>query len=70
MAVERWHYGKLVILWAWAITVTAFALDLLKEPWAETWWVGTPLVLIIVGLPVVFSIVTWRWLTGKERSKE
>lgn len=71
MALRNWHYGKLIILWIWGIL-----LSVLSWYWAgsleperdETGLailgiVGLALVLLI---PACLSVVTWKWLGGKE----
>jgi hypothetical protein len=67
MNIQRWHWGKLVILWAWggflaALLLTRFLLQKAQE---------TPVVssLSFVGSVLILgalTIVTWLWLTGKE----
>jgi len=65
MAIRRWHWGKLVILWAWGGLLTAFELHLLETIEGRL-IVETLLIVSIVGVPVALTVVTWKWLTRKE----
>jgi hypothetical protein len=67
MAVRNWHYGKIVILWAWGGFAAALSLSQFMaqpvdhSPFAHLFEVG--LFLLIIG---ALSILTWHWLGGKE----
>jgi hypothetical protein len=64
MAIKRWHVGKLVLLWAWGtvlIGVTVRVLD--AKP---SWLVGYALIFLIFVVPITLSVLTWRWLGGRE----
>jgi len=65
LAVKDWHVGKLGLLWGWVVMLTALTVDQLKR-------IDKPLLGFIVlggmlAMPVVLSIVTWRWLSGREK---
>lgn len=66
MAIKRWHYGKLIILWGWGVVVVALALQFLETISSERYVLGTVLLLVVGGVPIALSVVTWRWLSGKE----
>ena len=67
MRIAAWHYGKLIILWAWTALLVCLifygGVDVLAN--GST---GKKLtILLAMGiLPVGMSIVTWKWLTGRQ----
>ena len=67
MNIPRWHYGKLILLWAWGAVLTVFALYLLQEISSERFVAGTLLILAVLAIPIALSVITWKWLGGKER---
>jgi hypothetical protein len=70
MGIKRWHYGKVIILWAWGVLITGFALQALDMIATERFMIGTALLVAIAGIPAVLSIITWKWLSGKESREE
>lgn len=68
MGVKHWHYGKLIILWGWGVVVIAVAFQFLKRISPERYVLGTALILVIAGAPIALSVITWRWLGGKEET--
>lgn len=68
MGIKRWHYGKLILLWGWGVLVVALAFQFLGMISSQRFVLGTVLILVIVGVPVALSVVTWRWLSGKEET--
>lgn len=66
MTIRRWHYGKLILLWAWGGVALFLGIELLAAMSAERFVVGTILVLALLAIPVFLSVVTWKWLGGKE----
>ena len=68
MPLARWHWGKLVILWAWGGTLAALSLTVyLAEPAEKSPGVSAVTLFLTLGILVALSVVTWRWLSGKER---
>jgi len=67
MSIQRWHWGKIVILWAWGGLLVALLLTRFLSQKAAVDPVGSSLSfvgsLLILG---VLTIVTWRWLGGKD----
>ena len=68
MAIQHWHWGKLIILWAWggtlsALLLTFFVLEPVQDAPTRS---AVSLVLMVVVL-MGLSAVTWRWLGGKEQ---
>jgi hypothetical protein len=65
--IRRWHWGKLVILWAWGSVIVAFLLAVFvpNEPREQPWVSSLALLGSVVTL-VVLSSVTWHWLGSKE----
>jgi hypothetical protein len=69
MSIKRWHWGKIVILWAWGGLVVALLLTRFLSQKAEVDPVVSSLslfgsVLILLAL----TIVTWLWLGGKDHA--
>lgn len=67
MRIRRWHWGKIVILWAWGGIVVAMLLARFLSQKADVdpgssllSFIGS--ILILGGL----TAVTWVWLGGKE----
>ena len=65
MAVRSWHVGKIVLLWAWGVVLVILALDALKK--IDNPVTGFGLIVGLVAIPIALSVVTWRWLGGKEQ---
>ncbi len=68
MSIRRWHWGKIVILWAWGGLIVALLLTKFLSQKAELDPVASSLsffgsLLILAAL----SIVTWLWLGGKDQ---
>jgi len=67
MSIQRWHWGKIVILWAWGGLCVAVLLTRFLSQKAEV----DPVVssLSFVGSVLILgalTIVTWLWLGGKD----
>ena len=67
MNIQRWHWGKIVILWAWGGLLVALLLTRFLSQRAEVDPAGSLLsfvgsVFLLGGL----TVVTWRWLGGKD----
>jgi hypothetical protein len=67
MSVKRWHWGKIVILWAWGGFVVALLLTRFLSQKAEV----DPVVSLMsflgsVLILVALTIATWLWLGGKD----
>ena len=69
MRIKTWHVGKIVLLWAWGTAVIIVDLYLQKEYVAaltEHVLIGFALLSLLLIIPISLSILTWRWLSGKE----
>lgn len=65
--IRGWHWGKLVILWAWGGVLVALLLtDFLSAPVARRPAVSSLTFLGSVGILIGLTAVTWHWLGGKE----
>jgi hypothetical protein len=70
MAIEQWHWGKLVILWAWGGMLAALLLTLfVLEPVENSPARSALSLALTIALLLALSAITWRWLGGKERRK-
>jgi hypothetical protein len=68
MAVRKWHYGKLVLLWAWGIVVCVALVFAI--PHVSSFVIGFPLIALIPTILIALSVITWKWLGGKEAEAE
>ena len=73
MAIKNWHWGKLVLCWVAGLTAATYAAWLSgaitpdRTPMDKQIVAG---VLVVGGLlvaPIVVFVVTWKWLSGKEK---
>ena len=70
MAIQQWHWGKLVILWAWGGMLAALLLTLfVLEPVENSPARSALSLALTIALLLALSAITWRWLGGKERRK-
>jgi hypothetical protein len=67
MSVRRWHWGKVVMLWAWGgIVVGLLITTFLQSPVEQSPTTSAVSFLASVAILLALSAVTWRWLGGKE----
>jgi hypothetical protein len=68
VAIEQWHWGKIVILWAWGGTLAAMLMTVfVSEPVASSPARSALSLFLTVIVLLVLSAITWRWLGGRER---
>jgi len=65
MNIQGWHYGKLIMLWAWGGMISLIILNKLETN-PKTFW-GLLLIGLLGLIPLVLSVITWTWLSGKEK---
>ena len=65
--IESWHWGKLVLLWGWGAAALLFGVELLGALPGDRFVLGSLLLLALAGVPLALSVITWKWLGGKER---
>ncbi len=74
MGLKRWHWGKLLMLWL----LTPFVMGILFSFGDNVPVLHKPtnplliavdilIVALILAVPVTMLIVTWKWLSGKEK---
>ena len=69
MSVQRWHWGKIAILWAWGGLVVALLLTKFLSQQASVDPAGSALSFVgSLAILVALTLVTWRWLGGKENA--
>ena len=66
MAIKNWHFGKIILLWAWGIVFTLLLMIQLESSKKENYVLGSILILFVVATPLILSVITWRWLSGRE----
>ena len=67
LRIKRWHWGKIVILWAWGGVFVALLLTRFLSQKADVDPIASSIsffgsVLILAAL----TVVTWLWLGGKD----
>ena len=68
MSIRNWHYGKLIILWAWGAGVASLALLDFQTSSVESGPLRHLLELIFVVVALgALSAVTWHWLGDRSR---
>lgn len=67
MALRNWGIGKLIILWVWGALISIVAYTNYPHVPPDRPAVGYLLLLAIVAPPMLLSIVSWRWLSARER---
>lgn len=69
MKIQRWHWGKIVILWAWGGLLVALLLTrFLSQQAAVDPVVSSVSFLGSVVILGALTVVTWLWLGGKEHT--
>ena len=67
VAIQKWHPGKLIIVWAWGGIIAALVLTLFLSSPVKDAPVEHLVELVFVALALLaLSGVTWHWLSGKE----
>ena len=65
--VRRWHWGKIVILWAWGGVAAALSLVVfLSSPANQSPAISAFTSLGSLAILLVLSSVTWVWLGAKD----
>ena len=68
MSIQRWHWGKLVIVWAWGGVAAALLLTIFLSAPVEQNPLGALVSLIgAIAILAALTAVTWLWLNGKEQ---
>jgi len=67
MSIQRWHWGKIVILWAWGGIFVALLLTQFLSQKVDV-NPGVSLLTFFGSLLILgaLTIVTWHWLGGKD----
>ena len=69
MYVRNWHYGKLIILWAWGAIVASLALlDFQTKPVEAGPYRHLFELLFVLIVLVGLSAITWHWLGDRPRA--
>ena len=63
MSIRKWHFGKLIILWAWGATAAALALlDFQTSPVQSGPFRHLFELLFVLIILLLLSAITWHWL--------
>ncbi len=69
MSIQKWHVGKLIILWVWGGLGAALVLtDFLSRPVQAAPATHLLEFLFAALVLLALSAITWHWLGGKEPS--
>jgi amino acid transporter len=69
VSLQRWHWGKIVILWAWGGVIVSLLLTaFFSRSAAEAPAVSTASFVGSLVILIALTAVTWLWLGGKERA--
>ena len=67
MSIQKWHAGKLIILWAWGGGLAVLALTDFMSRAVDSAPLLHLIEILFVALVLLFlSWLTWHWLSGKE----
>ena len=67
MSIRHWHWGKIVILWAWGGMLVALLLtNFLSSPADQSPALSTVTFVGSLVVLIALTAVTWAWLSGKE----
>ena len=67
MPIRKWHFGKLIILWAWGVVCSALAItDFVSSKIADAPILRAIELIFVVLVPLALSIITWYWLGAKD----
>jgi hypothetical protein len=67
MPIARWHPGKLILLWSWGGIFAALALtSFLSTPVSVSPVLHLITFLTALIILVALSVITWKWLGGRE----
>ena len=64
MAIRRWHVGKVILLWAWGIFLCLALIQVIIK--TNSFVPGFLLIGTILAILMTLSVITWKWLGGKE----
>lgn len=64
MDIKKWHYGKLIILGIWSLIIVYLSLHFLET--IDNAILGFILIIVIAAIPIALTIISWKWLSGKE----
>ena len=79
MAIKNWHVGQIVLCWvAGCLVLLFFVLPILfsivsgpmdtTSPFAFLLILLIFLLFVLVSLPIVLCILTWKWFSGREKT--
>jgi len=75
MAIKNWHIGKIVLCWVAGLFMMFLGFAFLSQPASDALDTGFGMALLMligattfVGLPIFLFVVTWKWLSGREKT--
>ena len=64
MAVKQWHVGRIVLLWAWGIGLSAVLIVVITK--TENFVPGFIYLGVLLAILLALSAITWRWFGEKD----
>jgi hypothetical protein len=69
MSIQKWHVGKLIILWAWGGGGAVLALsDFMSRSVGSAPLLHLIEIVSVVLVFLLLSCLTWHWLSGREKT--
>jgi len=65
MPIQKWHVGKIAILWGWGIAICFVLTQIILR--TTKFVPGFVLVATLLAILVTLSVITWKWFGGKEQ---
>lgn len=70
-SIQRWHWGKVVFIWAWTLLLSAVLLRMFASIEVDIEKsLAIALLLVSLGILLFASTVTWIWLGSMDRSSD
>jgi hypothetical protein len=63
--MRKWHVGKIVLLWAWGIALCVVLIQIIIR--TENFVPGFMIVGALLAVLMTLSVITWKWLSGREQ---
>lgn len=66
-SIRRWHAGKLIILWSWALCIVALVFgSFMNQPIEASPKLHLLQLLVCIIVALCMSAVTWIWLGDRK----
>lgn len=65
MPIQKWHPGKIGLLWAWGAGLCFVIIQVVIR--TANFVPGFFLLALLLLILIVLSVITWKWLGGREQ---